>query len=135
MPVSLIAGRGQAAPAVGGSGSVTVTSVTPGYGAAGDTVVLAGTGFTSPAGSQAVLCAGVSFTDIVVDSAAQITAKIPAGVSGLCDVSVAGVTLPASLTIGPPLPAATYKLDTRAGGVQDIAAVNTLGAATTLTGI
>lgn len=82
----------------GGGASVTVASITPDSGIAGSEVVIAGTNF---ADGQAVLLGGVALTSIVVDSATQITANVPAsGLSGgtLYDLSVAGVTLADAFT-------------------------------------
>jgi hypothetical protein len=80
----------------GGGGSVTVTGCSPATGVVGDTLTITGTGF---AVGQAVLCGGVTMGSVTVVSATSITATIPAGVSGLVNVSVAGVTLGSAVTV------------------------------------
>jgi hypothetical protein len=84
------------APAAG----ITVTGVSPSTGVVGDTLTITGTNFS---GTPTVQCGPVgSMVDMgspTVVSGTSITATIPAGVSGLVDVSVAGVSLGSAVTV------------------------------------
>lgn len=82
----------------GGGGSVTVTSVTEDTVDIGGTITINGTGFTA---GQAVTIDGVSVASPTFDSATQITATVPAGVTRAADadVTVAGVTLASAFRV------------------------------------
>ena len=118
-------------PASSGGGSVTLTACSPATGVVGNTLTLTGSGFTA---SDAILVGDVTVTSKTFNSSTEWLAVIPAGVSGLVDVSVAGVTLADAVLALEPASGDTILIDTRAGGSRDIqaASVTTLAQAKTV---
>jgi hypothetical protein len=76
-------------PSFAASPAPTVSSVSPNIGATGGgtTVTVAGAGFTGVTG---VTVGGVAATDVVAQSANQLTATVPAHTAGITDIRVAG---------------------------------------------
>lgn len=96
---TLVAGPWGAASVLTGLAAAgsTVRRVTPVQGrtAGGRLVRITGTGFS---GTPAVLFDGVAATDVTVFNSTRLTARTPAHVAGLVDVSVDGVTLAGAFT-------------------------------------
>ncbi|MEI6684524.1 MAG: choice-of-anchor Q domain-containing protein, partial [Planctomycetota bacterium] len=87
----------------------TITSFTPTSGQAGTSVVISGSGFV---GSVQVNFNGATATNVVVNSATQITARVPTGATtGLISVTTPGgtVTTPTNFTVTPSA-AVTYSV-------------------------
>ena len=83
--------RSSTAPSIGAFDLPTITSFTPTSGPTGTSVVISGSGFV---GSVQVNFNGVAATSVVVNSATQITATLPAGATtGPISVTTSGGTV------------------------------------------